>query len=335
MQEDFYKGLLSEPTVSLDWNKPSAWTGHLPFAMWLIKELRPKIFVELGTHWGNSYFGFCQAIKNVNGATKCFAVDLWTGDQHAGFYPEDIYREVNSFNNDNFKEFSKLLKMSFDNALNSFENLSIDLLHIDGLHTYDAVKHDFETWLPKLSPGAIVLFHDTNVRDQDFGVWKFFDEMRSIYPNNFEFFHSHGLGVLQIDGISSSSKLNFLTSLFLEKDILNKYFTRLGQELELKLELEERVHQRNLTIETLYHKIAKLDMDVHATSSEVYERGALLAEREEKIEALNREVSLRDSYIKERDLAIAKCNLELDIVLNSTSWKLSKPIRLFGSLFRR
>jgi hypothetical protein len=34
---------------------PSAWTQHVPFAMCLIDLLRPRTFVELGTHYGVSY----------------------------------------------------------------------------------------------------------------------------------------------------------------------------------------------------------------------------------------------------------------------------------------
>ena len=53
---------------------PNAWIGHLPFAYWLIKLAKPKIFVELGTHTGNSYFGFCQSVRDNKMSTKCYAV---------------------------------------------------------------------------------------------------------------------------------------------------------------------------------------------------------------------------------------------------------------------
>lgn len=147
----------------------SAWAGHIQFAVWMIKEIKPKVFVELGTYSGNSYFSFCQAIVEEKLLTKCYAVDTWQGDEHSGFYNDNVFTYVNTYNDENYSEFSRLLRMHFDHAVNYFSEKSIDLLHIDGLHTYEAAKHDFETWLPKLTPGGVVIFHDINVRERGLG----------------------------------------------------------------------------------------------------------------------------------------------------------------------
>ena len=127
------------------------WIEHIPFAFWLIEMHQPRQLVELGTHYGNSYFAFCQAVAAQGLPTRCYAVDTWRGDDHSLFYDESVFQAVNARNGEKYGGFSLLMRCLFDEALPYFLDGSIDLLHIDGLHTYEAVKHDFEAWLSKLS----------------------------------------------------------------------------------------------------------------------------------------------------------------------------------------
>jgi hypothetical protein len=85
--------------------------------------------------------------------------------------------------------------MRFDQALENFDDGTIGLLHIDGEHTYEAVKRDFVRWWPKVKPGGVVLMHDAAERHNDFGVWKLLEELQRELPVA-EFVHSHGLGIV-------------------------------------------------------------------------------------------------------------------------------------------
>ncbi|MDR2457375.1 MAG: class I SAM-dependent methyltransferase [Clostridiales Family XIII bacterium] len=195
-----------------DYFNISAWYENIPIAFWLTKILKPETLVELGTHYGVSYMSFCQAIKRLSLSTKCFAVDTWQGDFQSGHYTSKVFKIVNDYNKTNYSDFSKLIRKTFDGARLNFQNKSIDLLHIDGMHTYDAVRHDYETWLSTLSNRGIIIFHDINIINdkENFGVWKFWKEIKNSFPS-FTFPLGPGLGILGV-GKNLSTPLQFLFS---------------------------------------------------------------------------------------------------------------------------
>jgi GT2 family glycosyltransferase len=216
---------------------PSGWIGHIPFAMFLIDVLRPKLLVELGTQHGVSYCSFCQAVKELKVDTSCYAIDTWQGDKHAGYYGPEVLAEFKEHHDPLYGDFSRLIQSDFDDALPHFSDKSIDLLHLDGYHTYGAVKHDFEAWLPKLSDKGIVLLHDTRVRDGDFGVWKLWEELILQYPH-FEFAHSHGLGLLAVGNQSGDLLPHLMTASEDDQWLTRQGFYQLGNRLELITELQ-------------------------------------------------------------------------------------------------
>ena len=260
----------------------SAWLDHIPFAFWLIEAHRPRTLVELGTHYGASYFAFCQAVDRLGLDTSCYAVDTWKGDEHAGFYGEDVAQAVRAHNDANYSGFSRLVRSTFDEALEHFSDGTIDLLHIDGLHTAEAVAHDFESWRPKLSDEAVVLFHDTNVRERGFGVFKFFERIREEHPA-FEFIHGHGLGVL---GVGRRQK-PLLRRLFdASRDIasrqaIREIFGRLGRNCSIA-HAARHDGKRKKSIEA---ELAKMRSSLASAKSALEAREAKAAEQAQAFEA--------------------------------------------------
>jgi glycosyltransferase involved in cell wall biosynthesis/SAM-dependent methyltransferase len=251
----------------------SAWYGHVPFAHWLIGAAKPRTLVELGTHNGVSYSAFCEAVMRNELVTRCYAVDTWQGDDQAGHYGDEVYIDLRRFHDERYGAFSELLRCTFDEAVPFFREASVDLLHIDGLHTYEAVAHDFERWRQKLSDTAVVLFHDTNVKQGDFGVWKLWEELRAHFPS-FEFLHEHGLGLLGV-GSSIPSTVLDLCSLRdpLKVHAIRQRFAFLGQRWQL-------LAQRDVQHRALEARIQSLEKEEAVRQTRIHELEAELAKEE-------------------------------------------------------
>ncbi len=177
----------------------SAWMDHLSFGYDIVEALKPSLLVELGTYQGLSYFTFCQSVKEHDLNTICYAVDTWEGDEHVDSYDESIFKAVSQHNREHYYGFSYLLQMYFDEAIKHFNNETVDLLHIDGCHTYESINNDFHNWFSKVKPGGIIILHDICARMKDFGVWKFWEEQSPKYET-FEFKHGFGLGIIRKQG---------------------------------------------------------------------------------------------------------------------------------------
>jgi lipopolysaccharide biosynthesis protein len=261
------------------------WVGHIPFAFWLTSALRPRTFVELGTHRGNSYCAFCQAISRLGINCSAYAVDTWKGDLHMGFQ-EGLLDELRSHHDHRYGDFSSLLEMTFDEAASRFEPGSIDLLHIDGTHTYDSVSHDFNLWHPLLSDRAIVLFHDINVYKEDYGVWRLWSELKCKHPS-YEFTHSYGLGVLAVGpNVPHPLVSLFDTSHHPElPSAVRLLFSHLGDALVSRLRSQTlEKHTQSLTFAR-----TKLEAELVEARKANERSNALLAERATQMDHFQRE----------------------------------------------
>ena len=189
---------------------PSAWKGHRGFAQWLVQLIQPKITVELGVDYGYSTFVLAE-----NNPGQVYGIDTFEGDAHAGQRDLAQYQSVVDFKTTNVFDNVHLIKDTFDNV-NATWTEPIDILHIDGLHTGDAVTHDVVNWSRFFHYKTVVLMHDVMS----------FEDVERVFVNipkpKIRFVHSGGLGILcQDTSIIEAIKRHWPDDAFYEQELLD------------------------------------------------------------------------------------------------------------------
>lgn len=324
-----YASFKSKYEEEVPWSNP--WKGHVAFAQLLVAEFKPQLLVELGTFRGVSFFSFCQSVKEHRLSTQCVAIDCWNGDMQSGFYDDSIYNLVKKYTDDNYPEFTVLKKMYFDDAIDDFKENSIDILHIDGLHTYDAVRHDFDTWLPKVKPGGIILFHDVNEYQETFGAYRLWDEIVSLSSETHLFRHSHGLGVWRKPG-GEPLKSPILTTLFQQ----NSYSSFLIDNYTTMLAEKDGFHKKSDRMEKwLYEK----EQELAQSQDIIKNQTEKIADLEKILKTSQEEFKLQEKIFHE-SIAMEQRRTQSaeeaqSALLNSRSMKLTSPLRSFANAVRR
>ena len=300
--------VVSDPSYDADQLNPKLkfayWEGHRDFAYDLLHFVRPARLVELGSQYGCSLFTFCQAVRDFKLNTEINAVDMWSGDIGAEMSGEEVYALVQKTAATYYPEVKlHLFQMRFDQALPDFADESIDILHIDGGHTFEDVERDFTTWLPKLKENGIVLFHDV-YSPIDQGSCDHWEKTKKEYDCYFDFTHSCGLGVLFPKGRYWYDKLEAAGFFKYYKDLYfyrSKYKYTQARFDELKGLYEERY----LAIEQQSKMIDERDARIAADEKLVAEKDAAIANQSKMIDERDARIAADEKLVAEKDAAIA------------------------------
>lgn len=312
--------LISKPMTT---PTPSAWVQHGPIMLALMALLRPRRYAELGSHCGFSFFAACQGAAEAGTNTECVAIDTWQGDHQAGNYSEEVYE---NFLKDLRRDHSGPhfhIRAYFDDASACFEEGSLDLLLIDGLHTLKAVSRDFENWLPKMSSRGVILFHDTTVYDHDFGVWQFWDRVSAEYPS-FNFLHGHGLGMIYV-GASEPALAEFLHRLAkdAERTLMVRSLLRgVGSLSAATSDLRRLLDARVREIESVRTEIMGVQPEA--------EGAQLTAIQNARAEA---EMARAEAEMARAEAEMARA--EVAAIRQSSSWRITWPMRAIARRIRR
>ncbi len=127
-----------------------------------------QIAVEIGSYLGASSCFIAKAMKKNS---KLYCIDTWKNDNminegdnvnDENLIPKDTFNEFLINTKKYCKKIVPIRKWSTEaiEDLNKIED-KIDFLFIDGDHSYEGVKKDWELYSSLLKSGSLVAFHDT------------------------------------------------------------------------------------------------------------------------------------------------------------------------------
>ncbi|HUG66469.1 MAG TPA: class I SAM-dependent methyltransferase [Pirellulaceae bacterium] len=187
------------------------------FVYALARHYRPSYIVEVGTFAGGTAVGFAKAI-NENGRGKLICVDQ---DSYSnGTFPQVVKRNLARVG---FSE-SKLQLCCGDSkewlpTLAKTLKGKVDIVLVDGDHTYDGALADLKNAVPLVKPGGFILVHDVDrnrrmdeaTAEHPHPVYEAFHRLVADQQLNWcilKFIRKH-LGIIQVPGAKASVSKEF------------------------------------------------------------------------------------------------------------------------------
>jgi cephalosporin hydroxylase len=151
----------------LIWQYPNQFSKYLC----LLSKQNINSYIEIGCRWGGTFVLTNEYLKMFNSIKKSVAIDIIDSPV------------VNYCISNNETQFIKINSQSKE-FINYINNNYFDLIFIDGDHSYNGVKNDYEI---SKNSGKIIVFHDI-INDVCPGVVQFWNELKNNEKDTYNFF---------------------------------------------------------------------------------------------------------------------------------------------------
>ena len=167
-----------------------------------IKEEKPRVILEIGTALGGTLFLFCHvASENAVLISLDLPLARWGGGYSLARIP--LYESFITKHQQLFliREDSHKLEI-LEKVKTILNGKKINLLFIDGDHTYEGVKKDFEMYSPLVEKNGVIAIHDIiESKHKGCEVYKFWNEIELKYEHKtiVENYNQHwgGIGLIK------------------------------------------------------------------------------------------------------------------------------------------
>ena len=166
-----------------------------------VRKLEPKRVVEIGTSMGGTLYLWTRLAQ---ADATIISADLPGGKFGGGYSPlrTPLYQSfARAQQKLHLLRVDSHEKATLEQVKQLLGGEPIDFLFIDGDHTYEGVKQDWEMYSPLVRPGGLVAFHDIAMNYDDTQVKRFWDELTPLVRHREYAYHPkgfYGIGVVEI-----------------------------------------------------------------------------------------------------------------------------------------
>ncbi len=284
-----------------------------------------KTFVEIGVYKGRSLFPVTYAIKKNNGVA--YGIDPYQKDAAREYdIEEDLQKQIDSFIDETdfesiyqnvvqlksdlgFKEHLEIIRKKSSESDLLFQDIKIDMLHIDGNHDTKHVLEDIKLYLPFLNYESIIVMDDIDWSS----VKPAYEKLKETATVIFE---AETYAILINSKISEN-----------EKNEYNFEIGTISEIVEKLIGYKELIENKNFTIDDMNTELLNRGNKISNLESELNILNNQSKSNKKEIETLRRQVNILNNNKKE----IRNLESKISALSKSSNRNLSKNFKI---LFR-